>query len=521
MLLSKLKFFFHTIYYLKPIQIIYRGKLLLRKIFPLKVLWNVTEINESQNIILERSVSLIETYYSYNNTFCFLNLSHSFQNRIDWNCMEHGKLWCYNLNYFEFLSQKNCTKEVGKVLIDDYINQISVATIGMEPYPLSLRCLSWIRFFARHEIKEKIYDTILFQQLKLLTRIVEFHLLGNHLLENGFALLFGAYYFNNKNFYEQAKRILLSELKEQTLTDGANFELSPMYHCIILFRVLDCYNLVKNNLSFSQELLPLFYEQSVKMLGWLDAVIFRNGDIPLFNDAAFKIAPSPTLLFDYAKRLELTYETKSLGESGYRKFRNLKFEMIVDVAKVGPDYQPGHAHADTLNFELHINGRPVIVDSGTSTYEINQTRFYERSTAAHNTVVVDDVNSSEVWSGHRVGKRASVTIVEDTKYKLIAFHDGYKNKRVKHIRSFEVVNNGMVISDNINANAIAYLHFHPEEQIDLKYGNVIIGKDYCIEFEGANFIKLSNSYYASEFNKRDPSVKAEIYFRNKLYSTFK
>ena len=140
-----------------------------------------------------------------------------------------------------------------------------------------------------------------------------------------------------------------------------------MNQSIILFRVHDCYNLVKNNLSFSQELLRLFYEQSVKMLGWLDAVIFRNGDIPLFNDAAFKIAPSPTLLFDYAKRLELTYETKSLGESGYRKFRNLKFEMIVDVAKVGPDYQPGHAHADTLNFELHINGRPVIVDSRTST----------------------------------------------------------------------------------------------------------------------------------------------------------
>jgi len=36
------------------------------------------------------------------------------------------------------------------------------------------------------------------------------------------------------------------------------------------------------------------------------------------------------------------------------------------------------------------NGRPVIVDTGTSTYEVNNTRFYERSTAAHNTVVALD-----------------------------------------------------------------------------------------------------------------------------------
>ncbi|MCS2404764.1 heparinase II/III-family protein [Bacteroides salyersiae] len=44
------------------------------------------------------------------------------------------------------------------------------------------------------------------------------------------------------------------------------------------------------------------------------------------------------------------------------------------------DYQPGHAHADTFTFELHINNRPVIIDTGTSTYEVNEARFYERST---------------------------------------------------------------------------------------------------------------------------------------------
>ncbi len=468
----------------------------------------------------ENSISY-PMYLSNGYAFTFLNLSHSFPKQIDWNWLGYGRLWCYNLNYFEFLDQKNTTKDVGKRLIDDYISQISSVMIGMEPYPLSLRCLNWIRFFAKYDLKDKKCDAILFQQLELLTHKLEYHLLANHLLENGFALLFGAYYFNNEYFYRQAKRILLPELKEQTLKDGGNFELSPMYHCTILLRVLDSYNLVKNNVSFSCELLPFLEKYSIKMLGWLDTVIFKNGDIPLFNDAAFQSAPSALSLFDYAKRLGIVHDVGVLGESGYRKIVNSKFEMVMDVAKVGPDYQPGHAHADTFSFELHVNDRPVIVDTGTSTYELNKNRFYERSTEAHNTVVVDDMNSSEVWASHRVGRRASVTILEDNDHRLIACHDGYRFKGIKHIRSFEMINENIVITDNINSNAVAYLHFHPAEHVSLKNEKTIIGKDYCIECEGAISIKLLDSYYAPEFNKRIPSVKAEIHFKNRLYTIFK
>ena len=97
------------------------------------------------------------------------------------------------------------------------------------------------------------------------------------------------------------------------------------------------------------------------MLGWLSSVCFENGDIPLFNDAAFGISPSPVALFAYAKRLGLNFEKSGLSDSGYRKLVTNKFECVVDVSRVGPDYQPGHAHADTFTFELHINNRPVII----------------------------------------------------------------------------------------------------------------------------------------------------------------
>src|SRR5690606_38857552 len=119
-------------------------------------------------------------------------------------------------------------------------------------------------------------------------------------------------------------------------------------------------------------------------------------------------------LFSYARSLGLIVRESKLSQSGYRKLTNENFDLCFDVGEVGPTYQPGHAHADTLSFELYIHNRPVIVDTGTSTYEVNEIRFYERSTAAHNTVSLNGENSSEVWGGHRVGKRAITKITEDT-----------------------------------------------------------------------------------------------------------
>lgn len=512
--------YYNTLCHLKTIQLIYRVKQVLRKFCPPKTIWDEDLRVLSSNLIFEPSIIYENSFSSNGKMFSFLNLSHSFEDKIDWNWSGYGRLWTYNLNYFEYLDQKNILKEEGVRLIDDFINQLSQCTIGLEPYPLSLRCINWIRFFVKHKIKVESYDTILFKQLQLLTYKLEYHLLGNHLLENGFALLMGAYYFNNQEFYKKAKGILLPELEEQTLNDGCNFELSPMYHCIMLLRVLDCYNFIKNNSLFDKELLLFFEEKACKMLSWLASISFRNGDIPLFNDAAFNVAPTPKDLFVYAKRIGLKYGKRTLSDSGYRKFETGKFECVADVGKVGPDYQPGHAHADTFSFELHINNRPVIVNTGNSTYEVNETRFYERSTAAHNTVVVDNTNSSEVWAGHRVGKRAYVKILEDNENNLIATHSGYKSKGLIHTRSFRVKEDSLTISDFIANDAIAYLHFHPKEKIEIN-DNEIIGIDYSILICGAFSIEKFDSYYAPEFNKKITSKSVRIKFKNNLDIVFK
>jgi uncharacterized heparinase superfamily protein len=340
-------------------------------------------------------------------------------------------------------------------------------------------------------------------------------------LENSFALLFGAYYFNDEKLYKKAKKILISQLNEQILPDGAHFELSPMYHSILLFRMLDCYNLVSNNALFDHELVSVFKEKIELMLSWINLMTFRNGNIPLMNDAAFGISPTPNQLSEYAIRLGLnTNKDIALKESGYRKFSSEKFELVADIGAVGPDYQPGHAHADTFSFELYINGRPVIVDMGTSTYELNNTRFYERSTLAHNTVVVNNTNSSQVWGGHRVAKRAKVKITKDLPDLISASHNGYQSLGQTHTRTFQNTCNDIRIIDEITQQGIYYLHFHPDEEFRV-CDQTIVGKDYSITFSGVDSIECFDSEYSPEFNKRIPSKGFKIKFKNRLETQFK
>src|SRR5690606_19561897 len=102
----------------------------------------------------------------------------------------------------------------------------------------------------------------------------------------------------------------------------------------------------------------------------------------------------------------------SLSDSGYRKFNEADFEILMDVGQIAPVYQPGHSHADSLQFLLNFKGKPVIVDTGISTYEKNERRQLERSTASHNTVTINRDNSSNVWGGFRVAERAMVEVLK-------------------------------------------------------------------------------------------------------------
>lgn len=499
----------NTVKFLKPIQIGYRLYYFSRSRWRKLQKSRYPSALVSQPAILKLQPSLA-SYPSYSGqTFTFLNIFHIFDGVINWNYPVHGKLWTYNLTYFDFLQQKGVRKEEGLIVIHDFINQITKIKDGLEPFPISLRGINWIKFLTYHNIKEQAIDDNLYAQYAILLDNLEYHLLGNHLLENAFSLLFGAYYFQDDPLYNKAKAILMTELAEQILNDGAHFELSPMYHQIMLFRVLDCINLAQCNLWKQDGLLLFLVGKAEKMLGWLEAISYCDGAIPHFNDSTDGIAPTTQQLIEYASNLKLSSKSSTLSACGYRKIVKADYECVVDIGQIGPSYIPGHAHADTFNFELRIAGLPFIVDTGLSTYEIGKIRDFERGTAAHNTIVVSGQNSSDVWGGFRVAERADIVALEESSERIKVTHNGYKKFGIAHTRTFEFYNHKILISDELSKDveAKAYLHFHPTVSEETIKKHILL--------EAGEF-KIKTYEYAEGFNKYASAKYLEIDFQRNL-----
>lgn len=521
-MLNKLRLYFFTIRYLTLIQIRYRiyyffrGK--IRRF--IRFSYKSRKPEGVEKLKLEVSLNAAPSVWYQDNKFSFLYLEKEFKSEIDWNEAIYGKLWTYNLNYFEFLHTPNISKKEGILLIKDFIKQIQTSKDGLEPYPISLRAVHWIKFLTYNNIRDSEIDQSLYNQLWTLVDKREYHILGNHLLENGFGLLFGAYYFNDNNLYQIAKNILIKELHEQVLADGAHFELSPMYHQLMLYRVFDCYNLVKNNTHFNQELLPLFKTKAEIMLSWLEQMTFKNGDIPLLNDSAFNINPTTEQLSEYAQKLSIQSSIKPLKESGYRKISHPNYECIIDIGHIGPNYIPGHAHSDTFSFVLYSKGEPFIIDRGISTYNPNERRKIERSTSAHNTVKISKYEQSEMWASFRVARRTYPKIIQDTPNLIEASLDFATNKNLMHHRKFLFKKGKMVIIDNIKGAEIgkAYLHFHPKTSIKLE-SNKIISNQGVIHILGATDIFIEKYEYAHSFNQLIKAQRTVIYFSKSITTT--
>jgi len=449
-------------------------------------------------------------------------LEKAFESEVDWNYSEHGKLWAYHLNYFDYLHQDRMDWQTGKKLIDSFLEYPQERFEGLEPYPISIRTVNWIKFLAQNDqYPQEIIDT-LYAQYVVLSKKLEYHLLGNHILENGFSLLFGAVFFQDEKLLQLTRKILKTELEEQVLKDGGHFELSPMYHLIILQRALDGYNLLKNNKHELVDIEEKLKQVIQRMVNWLVKLVFKSGDIPMFNDSTGDQALKANEIIKYAEQLGFKPQEIKLSDSGYRKFEFGDFELAIDVGNVGPTYQPGHAHSDTLNFVLYYIGVPVFVDRGISTYEKNKVRDEERCTASHNTVMINNTEQSDVWGGFRVGRRAQAATLKDSDNYYEAAHTGYEYLGIKHSRKWVFGENSLTIEDTISpvANyADSFLHFHPDINVQkLEEGLYQVGKLH-LKFDGYIDSELSDYEYCQGFNKMKTAKKLTVSFRKSLKMT--
>lgn len=414
-----------------------------------------------------------------------------------WDDPARGKLWRYNQHYFDDLNARDAAARASwhAALIEDWIDRNPPARgTGWEPYPTSLRIVNWIKYaLAGNRLSDAAVHSLAVQA-RWLSRRIEWRLMGNHLFANAKALVFAGLFFDGeeaRSWRAKGFGILASEIPEQILADGGHFELSPMYHALALEDMLDLLNVTR---CFSSALDENAYacvneiETRISaMRVWLDAMSHPDGGLAFFNDCAFGIAPGNDEIEAYCVRLDARPAPSitnlvHLRESGYVRLSAGPAVLMADMANVGPDYLPGHAHADTLSFELSLFDARVLVNSGTSRYGDCPERQRQRGTAAHNTIVIDDENSSEVWSGFRVARRACPHNIrvwrEADRLFAQASHDGYKRLagRPIHQRKWTLSPTTLRVEDRVVGGfekAEARFHLHPSVACE------IVSEDEC------------------------------------------
>jgi uncharacterized heparinase superfamily protein len=426
--------------------------------------------------------------------FCFLNESGGLER--GWDDESRTKLWLYNLHYFDDLNaERAASRDAWHVaLMDDWIREHPPGGgTGWEPYPTSLRIVNWVKRHLDGRPLSAGQRESLAVQVRWLSQRLEWHLLGNHLFANAKALVMAGLLFDGaeaNRWLAKGLSIVHRELPEQVLPDGGNFERSTMYHSIFLEDLLDLINVAQAYPDPTMAAsVDRWRETAGRMLRWLQALCHPDHEISLFNDAAIGIAPSPGELVAYAGRLGIAVPTSSnasaivspevtvLPESGYVRIENASAVALLDVADVGPDYLPGHAHADTLSFELSVFGQRLIVNGGTSGYGLSPERQRERGTAAHSTVVIDGQDSSEVWAGFRVARRArpfGLAMSTRADEAVVACsHDGYRRLpgRPVHRREWRLRAGGLRVWDQVEGGfqtAEARYHFHPATRVHVQ-----------------------------------------------------
>ena len=233
-----------------------------------------------------------------------------------------------------------------------------------------------------------------------------------------------------------------------------------------------------------------------------DAQVLRLDDRPGANKAQSILASAAAILGRAdLKAVSPVWDEKShwlLGEKGRSDFQALSEVPLEPASRIFPDggyavlnseganilwdcgplgylSTAAHGHADALSFTLAVDGQPILVDPGTFAYQEGGVwRDYFRSTSAHNTIVVDGQDQSEMLGDFLWGRQAKSTI---TGYSLggelewvLGKHNGYRALGISHRRALFFWKPGaLVVVDLLDGTGEVTVdqHWHLSEYVDL------------------------------------------------------
>ena len=516
--MSRIYRLFNTLRYLHLRQIIWRLWYRYRPIpkLPLSINQQVTVPSHNWNSEIYRPVNV------YQAQFQFMGIAADLMAPVTWHNTDFPKLWRYHIQYFHDLNtETGLSIKFWQICLTEWVLvNPPMQSISWEPYPLSLRIVNWIIWHLRTGGLTPILINHLHTQCRALSQQIEWHIDANHLWANAKALVFaGCFFSQNPAWYQQGMQLIRHICQRQFDTYGGHIELSPMYHALITQDLLE---LIALHQCYAKPLPNSWTKQLTRMLSWSGALTHPDGEYAFFNDCAFGIAPDYATLCHIARQLHLSVDLPLRNASGYIHHQSQYYTLIADTAAIGCSYQPGHAHADSLSFELSYGSQRIIVNSGISTYENNCLRHWQRSTAAHNTVTLNQQNSSEVWHAFRVARRAQIMKRYISEHLIAAIHNGYSrcHRTILHSRQWHLRENLIEITDHVHGKGQyeidLHCHFHPECRLQLHEQQISVYLEErriaLLTFYQDAMITIHTSNWYPKFGEAIPNQRLQIHF---------
>ncbi|WP_187695764.1 alginate lyase family protein [Haloplanus rubicundus] len=336
------------------------------------------------------------------------------------------------------------------------------------PYSVSLRIIALSRYGAWKGGLSESEERFLYKNLLFLENNVEWDVGGNHLIENGAALVVGGSAFPGAGdrFVREGLDVLKSTAATQFLDDGYHFERSPMYHLEVTERMLTAFSILSERETDIPEWLS---QMIVTTCNFAEYLRPPDNRIPLLNDAVFRQAHEIKTILTYAASLGLDISSQDLlGESALYWFETDRQTLLLDAGDSGPDHQMGHTHNDPATVLIWREGTRVITDTGVFDYQPGEKRAISRGVASHNTVQIDETEPVTYGGRFRMGGSITTRTTGSKKNGISAVATRYEageSESYQHCRTVYSGNNWLFLWDNVEAetsSCVSRLHVHPD-----------------------------------------------------------
>ena len=277
-------------------------------------------------------------------------------------------------------------------------------------------------------------------------------------------------------YLTRALRFLPQEIGLQLLPDGCHIERSPAAHLAALMDLTEIRALLQSGKIEAPAVLPAAID---RMALALRALRHGDGGLALFNGTREDLPSQIDLVLSQAGRSGRAHG--GLGDSGLYRLAAGKSVLIVDAGAPAAAGFDRFGHAGTLSFEFSAGKERLIVNCGAASASGEEWRDALRATAAHSTLVIAGVSSSEIRKDGLGRRPAHVHAQHQTAagaHWLEASHDGWgKLFGAIHHRRLYLAESGEDLrgEDFIEAEQpqpfVIRFHLHPNVTASLQQDN--------------------------------------------------